>query len=75
MKCCGKAVDVEILIHHENPSGRCLMGPKFILQHDNEHKYADRVTNCYLQLQEEQGVLQQMVWPPQSPDFKIMESV
>ena len=51
------------------------MSPKCILQHDNDPKHTARVIKNYLQQQEEQGVLQQMVWPPQSPDLNIIKSV
>ena len=50
-----------------------LIGPKFILLHDNDPKHTARVIKNYLHRQEEQGVLQQMVWPPQSPDLNMME--
>ena len=39
------------------------------------NKIAQDSLKNYFQLQEEHGVLQQMVWPPQSPDLNIMESV
>lgn len=48
-----------------------LFGHSFILQQGN-----NPLTQSQTQLyrQEEQVVLQQMVWPPQSPDCNIMES-
>ena len=48
---------------------RHLIDPRFILQHDNNLKHTVRVIKNYLQRQAEKGVLQQMVWPPQSPDL------
>ena len=57
------------------PSGRHLIGPKFILQQDNDPKHTANVIQNYLQRKEEQGVLEVMVWPPQSPDLNIIESV
>ncbi|MBN3274473.1 TCB2 transposase, partial [Polyodon spathula] len=65
----------QILIHHAIPSGRHLIGPKFILQHDNDPKHTAKVIKNYLQRKEEQGVLEVMVWPPQSPDLNIIKSV
>ncbi|MBN3305941.1 BT2A1 protein, partial [Amia calva] len=65
----------QILIHHAIPAGRHLIGPKFILLHDNDPKHTATVIKNYLQRKEEQGVLEVMVWPPQSPDLNIIESV
>ena len=65
----------QILIHHAIPPGRHVIGPKFILQQDNTPKHTANVMKNYLQRQEEQGVLEEMVWPPQSPDLNIIESV
>lgn len=65
----------QILIHHAIPSGRRMIGPKFILQHDNDPKHTANVIKNYLQRKEEQEVLEVMVWPPQSPDLNIIESV
>ena len=65
----------QIHIHHAIPSGRRLIGPKFILQQDNDPKHTANVIKNYLQRKEEQEVLEVMVWPPQSPDLNIMESV
>ncbi|KAK6476651.1 CD276 antigen [Huso huso] len=44
-------------------------------QHDNDPKHTAKVIKNYLQRKEEQGVLEVMVWPPQSPDLNIIESV
>ena len=52
-----------------------MIGPKFILQQDNDPKHTANVIKKYLQRKEEQEVLEVMVWPPQSPDLNIMESV
>ena len=65
----------QILIHHALPSGRRVTGSKFILQQDNDPKHTANVMKNYLQHKEEQGVLEVMVWPPQSPDLNIIESV
>ncbi len=65
----------EILIHHAIPSERRLIGSKFVLQQDNDPKHTANVIKNYLKRKEEQGVLEVMVWPPQSPDLNIIESV
>ena len=65
----------QILIHHAIPSGRRMIGTKFILQQDNDPKHTANVIKNYLQRKEEQEVLEVMVWPPQSPDLNIIESV
>jgi hypothetical protein len=53
----------QILIHHAISSGRHLIGPEFILQHDNDPKHTAKVIKNY-QHKEEQGVLEVMVWQP-----------
>lgn len=45
------------------------------LQWDNTSKYTVGVMKKSLQPQEEQGVIQQMVWTPQSPHLNIVVSV
>ena len=65
----------QILIHHAIPSGRRMIGPKFILQQDNDPKHTAKVIKNYLQRKEEQEVLEVMAWPPQSPDLSIIQSV
>lgn len=67
--------DISILIYYATPSRRRLIGAKCILLHDNGLKHDARVIKKYLQLQKEQGVLQQMVRPLRSPDLDVMESV
>ena len=57
------------------PSGRRLVGPNFIFQHDNDPKHTAKKVNDYLQRKENQGQLQLMEWPPQSPDLNIIEAV
>lgn len=59
-----------MLIHHALP-----WKFKCTLLHDHSPKHTVRVIKNYFQWQKEQGVLQQMAWPPQSPDHNIMESV
>ncbi|KAK6473362.1 extracellular calcium-sensing receptor-like [Huso huso] len=57
----------QILIHHAIPSGRHLIGPKFILQHDNDPRHTAKVIKNYLQHKEEQGVLEVMASPILTP--------
>ena len=52
-----------------------MIGPKFILQQDNDPKHTAKVIKNYLQRKEEQEVLEVMAWPPQSPDLSIIECV
>ena len=52
-----------------------MIGSKCILQQDNDPKHTASVIKKYLQRKEEQEVLEVMVWPPQSPDLNIIESV
>ena len=65
----------QILIHHAIPSGSRMIGIKCILQQYNNPKHTANVIKNYLQRKEEQKVLEVMVWPPQSPDLNIIESV
>ncbi|XP_066567848.1 putative LOC110439812 homolog [Amia ocellicauda] len=44
-------------------------------EHDNDPKHTAKVIKNYLQCKEEQGFLEVLVWPPQSPDLNIIESV
>ena len=57
----------QILIHHATPSGRHLIGPKFILQFDNDPKHTAKVIKNNLQRIEDERVLEVMVWPPTEP--------
>lgn len=49
--------------------------PHFILQHNSRPKHTARVIKNYPQWKEEQSVLQQIGWAPESPDPNIIESV
>jgi len=52
-----------------------MIGPKFILQQDNDPKHTANVIKNCLQRKEEQEVLEVLVRPPQSPDLNIIKSV
>ena len=65
----------QILIHHAIPSGRRLIGPRFTFQQDNDPKYTANKVKRYLKSKEDQGVLELMEWPPQSPDLNIIEAI
>lgn len=62
-----------ILSSHAIPSGLRLIGPGFVLQQDNDPKHTARSIKEYLARKEEQGQLKCMEWPPQSPDFNLIE--
>lgn len=73
---CAKVLgtsDVHILILHTKSSGRCQISPKSNLQHENDSKHT-ATAKYYCQRQEEQGVLQQMVWPLPRTDLNIMSA-
>ena len=50
------------------PSGLCRVGQGFILQQDNDPKHTSRVCQNYLRRKEQDGRLQIMEWPAQSPE-------
>lgn len=52
-----------------------MIGPKFILQQDNDPEHTAKVIQNYLQRKEVQEVLEVMAQPPQSPDLDIIECV
>lgn len=58
----------QIIIHRPMPSGRPMIGPKFIL-------HQEKVIKNYLQLKEEEEVLEVMAWLPQSPDLNVIKCV
>lgn len=66
---------LEILREHAIPSGGRLIGENFTFQQDNSPKHTARVVKTYLGEMEEQGILNTMVWPPQSPDLSIIKHV
>ena len=64
-----------ILHNHTVPSGRQLIGDYFILQQNNDPKHTCKLVKNYLSNLEEEGVLQTMPWPSQSPYLNIIEHV
>lgn len=62
-----------ILEEHAIPSGLQLIGEGFHLQQDNDPKHTARLCRNYLQQQEADGILVNMIWPPQSPDLNPIE--
>ena len=67
--------DHSILQHHAIPSGLRLVGQGFILQQDNDPKHTSRLCQNYLRRKEQDGRLQIMEWPAQSPDLNPIELV
>ena len=61
--------DHSILQHHAIPSGLRLVGQWFIQQQVNDPKHTSRLCQNYLRRKEQDGRLQIMEWPAQSPDF------
>ena len=57
------------------PSGRCLVGQGFMLQQDNDPKHTSRLCQNYLRRKEQDGKLQIMKWPAQSPDSNPIELI
>ena len=64
-----------ILQRHAIPSGIRLVGQGFILQQDNDPKHTSRLCQNYLRRKEQDGRLQIMEWPAQSPDLNPIELV
>ena len=65
----------QVLILRTVPSGRRLVGPNFMFQHDGDPENTAKKVMDYLRRKENQRQLQLMVWPPQSPDLNIIEAV
>ena len=64
-----------ILQRHAIPSDPCLVGQGFILQQDNDPKHTSRLCQNYLRRKEQDGRLEIMEWPAQSPDLNPIELV
>ena len=64
-----------ILQHHAIPSGMCLVGQGFILQQDNDPKHKSKLCQNYLRKKEQDGKLENMGWPAQSPDLNPIELI
>lgn len=63
----------QILQRSAIPSGIGLNGYGFIFQHDNDPKHTSKLCTNYLQSKEDEGVLEVLEWPPQSPDINPIE--
>lgn len=63
----------QILQRSAIPSGIGLIGYGFTYQHDNDPKHTAKLCKNYLQSKEDEGVLEVMEWPPQSPDINPIE--
>ena len=55
------------------PSGIGLAGYGFTFQQDNDPKHTSRFCKNYLESKEAEGILNIMIWPPQSPDLNPIE--
>lgn len=63
----------QILKNSAIPSGIGLIGYGFVFQQDNDPKHTSNLCRNYLESKENEGVLQLMDWPPQSPDINPIE--
>lgn len=55
------------------PSGIGLIGYGFTFQQDNDPKHTSKLCQNYLRSKEDEGVIEVMEWPPQSPDVNPIE--
>ena len=65
----------QIPTHHAIPSKKRVIGNCFIFQYDNDPKHTARAVKSYLERKPTDGTLIVMNWPPQSPDWNIIEAV
>ena len=56
-------------------SGLRLVGQSFVFQQDNDPKHTSGLCKSYLTKKESDGVLHQLISPPQSPDLNPIEMV
>ena len=63
----------QILIRHGVPSGLRLVGQGFVYQQDNDPKHTAKLCKTYFDKNEAEGMLQNLNWPPQSPDLNPIE--
>ena len=62
-----------ILQNSAIPSGIGQAGYGFTFQQDNDPKHTSQLCKSYLESKEAEGVLDIMIWPPQSPDLNPIE--
>lgn len=62
-----------ILQRYAIPSGVKLIGRNFIFQQDNDPKHTSKLCMNYLKKKQDDGALQILTWPPQSPDVNPIE--
>lgn len=62
-----------ILQYHALPSGKKLIGRGFVLQQDNDPKYASKLCKRYVESRKKKGELVNMAWSAQSPDLNPIE--
>lgn len=55
--------------HHTRPSGLCLIGQEFMLQHDNDPEHTSRLYQDYFTRKEQDNRPQTMELTAQSPDL------
>lgn len=56
-------------------AGLHFAGPSFVFLQDDDPKHTSRLCKSYLSKKKSDGVLHNMIWPPQSPDLNPTEVV